>query len=116
MTSIAAISRYPAKKLLTLELARLDEVQRAIYTNAIAGKLAAINTCLTIMDQRASLLGLYSTAPLSGTPTSKSSLSVLLPDGELQDLVSAAETSDKAPSGEAWCRLRCWSPIKGAIQ
>lgn len=81
--SIAAITREPARELLRLELLRLDEMQRAIYADATAGKPAAINACLAIMDRRAKLLGLYNIVRPGSTSTSKSSLRVLLPDGEL---------------------------------
>jgi hypothetical protein len=82
--SIAAITREPARELMRLELLRLDEMQRAIYGDAIAGKPAAINACLAITDRRAKLLGLYNIVRPGSTSTSKSSLRVLLPDGELR--------------------------------
>jgi hypothetical protein len=80
--SIAAITREPAMELIGLELLRLDEMQRAIYGDAIAGKPAAINACLAIMDRRAKLLGLYNIVRPGSTSTGKSSLRVLLPDGD----------------------------------
>jgi len=82
--SIAAITREPASELVKLELLRLDEMQRAIYTDAIGGKLAAIKTSLTIMERRAKLLGLDNPVPPSSTPSGQSNLRVLLPDGELR--------------------------------
>jgi hypothetical protein len=48
-----------AKRVLAMELKRLDAVMAAHYGNAVAGDLAATSAVLRVMDQRAKLLGLY---------------------------------------------------------
>lgn len=59
VASIAQITREPARELLTLELLRLDDLQRRVYAAALNGDTRAINVLLQIMDRRARLLGLY---------------------------------------------------------
>lgn len=48
----------PADELRTLELARLDDMLKAIASNVQAGNLTAIDRALKIQDRRAKLLGL----------------------------------------------------------
>ncbi len=50
--------REPAEELRTLELARLDSLQEALWTDAVDGNLSAVDRVLKIMRRRASLLGL----------------------------------------------------------
>jgi hypothetical protein len=59
VAGMAEITREPARELLTLELLRLDELQRGFYVRAVNGNKRALNACLRIMDRRARLLGLY---------------------------------------------------------
>ena len=47
-----------AKLLQAQEAERLDQLQRGIWSEAISGNLAAIQTVLKIMERRAKLLGL----------------------------------------------------------
>jgi len=47
-----------AETLLALELARLDELQAAIYARGLQGDPVAIDKILKIMDRRAKLLNL----------------------------------------------------------
>ena len=54
--------------LATLELDRLDSLQMALWDDAMAGKLGAVDKILNIMARRAKLLGLD--APARVTPTS----------------------------------------------
>jgi transposase-like protein len=66
---IAAMDRItaePARRVLDLELRRLDTLQCAIYANAVEGDLSAQAMYLRIADQRARLLGLY---PRDGQPS-----------------------------------------------
>jgi transposase-like protein len=49
----------PARRVLALELRRLDRLQSAVYHAAADGDLAAIRSYLDIADRRAKLLGLY---------------------------------------------------------
>ena len=46
------------RTLLTMELDRLDQLQRAVWIDAIGGDTRAVETCLKIIDKRAKLLGL----------------------------------------------------------
>lgn len=76
--SIAQITREPAHELLTLELLRLDEMQKGFYAAACEGNISATNMCLRILDQRAKLLGLYKHdedgEPIPRAPTVKVTL------------------------------------------
>jgi len=47
-----------AAQMLTVELARLDELQSSLWQDAKAGKLPVIDRVLAISDRRAKLLGL----------------------------------------------------------
>src|SRR6516225_2338736 len=63
---IAAMDRItaePAKRVLELELRRLDQLQTAIYADALQGDLSSQQMYLRIADQRARLLGLYPKEP-----------------------------------------------------
>ena len=44
--------------LLTMELDRLDQLQRAVWADALGGDTKAVDACLKIIDKRAKLLGL----------------------------------------------------------
>ena len=53
---VAAMDRIiaePAKRVLELELRRLDQLQAAIYDDALQGDLSSQQMCLRIADQRA---------------------------------------------------------------
>src|SRR5262249_25558523 len=63
---VAAMDRItaePAKRVLELELRRLDQLQTAIYDDALQGDLRSQQMYLRIADQRARLLGLYPKEP-----------------------------------------------------
>ena len=76
--AMAQITAEPAHELLTLELLRLDEMQRGFYAAACEGNIAATKMCLRILDQRAKLLGLYKCdedgQPIPRAPTVKVTL------------------------------------------
>lgn len=57
----------PAEELRTLELARLDDMLKAIASHVQAGNLTAIDRALKIQDRRAKLLGLDMPAKLDVT-------------------------------------------------
>src|SRR6516225_10180111 len=63
MAAMDRITAEPARRVLDLELRRLDALQSAIYANAIEGDLSAQAMYLRIADQRAKLLGLYPKEP-----------------------------------------------------
>ena len=63
---IAAMDRItaePARRVLELELRRLDDLQSGIYADAIEGDPVSIRLYLDIADRRAKLLGLYPKEP-----------------------------------------------------
>src|SRR6516164_7083460 len=63
MAAMDRITAEPARRVLDLELRRLDALQSAIYPDASDGDLAAQAMYLRIADQRAKLLGLYPKEP-----------------------------------------------------
>jgi hypothetical protein len=63
MAAMDRITAEPARRVLDLELQRLDTLQSAIYANAVRGDLSAQAMYLRIADQRARLLGLYPKEP-----------------------------------------------------
>lgn len=57
--ALTAIIREPAEQLVTLEVARLDAMLRAVWKRIVGkGELGAIDRALKIMERRARLLGL----------------------------------------------------------
>src|SRR6516164_2061725 len=63
---VAAMNRItaePARRVLALELRRLDDLQSGIYVNALGGDPVSIRLYLDISDRRAKLLGLYPKEP-----------------------------------------------------
>jgi hypothetical protein len=63
MAAMDRITAEPARRVLDLELRRLDTLQSAIYAKAVGGDLSAQAMYLRIADQRAKLLGLYPKEP-----------------------------------------------------
>lgn len=47
-----------AKELVAMELSRLDDLQAALWNDALSGKMDAVDRVLRVMQQRADLLGL----------------------------------------------------------
>jgi hypothetical protein len=58
MTALRAVTRAPARELVDLELARLDELLLGLWPDARRGNVAKIDRVLKIMQRRAALLGL----------------------------------------------------------
>lgn len=56
--SLKKTLQEPADELRTLELARLDDMLKAIASHVAAGNLTAIDRALKIQERRARLLGL----------------------------------------------------------
>lgn len=54
----ALVDEGSKRQILTMELDRLDALQRAIWATALTGDTRAIETALKIMNQRSKLLGL----------------------------------------------------------
>ncbi len=57
-TALRAVTRAPARELVDLELARLDELLFGLWPDARRGNVAKIDRVLKIMARRAALLGL----------------------------------------------------------
>jgi len=56
---LANVKRHETvEQMIVMELARLDELQRAVYDKAVGGETKAIETVLKIMERRARLRGL----------------------------------------------------------
>jgi len=58
MTALHAVTREPARELVDLEVARLDDLLLGLWGNARKGNVAAVDRVLKIMQRRADLLGL----------------------------------------------------------
>jgi hypothetical protein len=56
---LKSIIREPAEQVLQLELRRLDQMLGAIYPRALRGDLRAVESVITLQQQRAKYLGLY---------------------------------------------------------
>src|SRR5699024_8410222 len=56
--ALAEIPMQQADEMRTVELSRLDLLQRAVWGKAIKGDLQAVDRALKIIDRRAKLLGL----------------------------------------------------------
>ena len=56
--ALAEIPMQQADEMRTVELSRLDRLQRAVWGKAIKGDLQAVDRALKIIDRRAKLLGL----------------------------------------------------------
>jgi hypothetical protein len=56
--ALGQIPQQSVAEIRVLEAGRLDELQNAIWKNALAGDIAAIDRVLAIMKRRAALLGL----------------------------------------------------------
>lgn len=61
--ALARQRREMGAELLTLELSRLDALQRAVFTDALRGDVKAMDRVLKLMDHRAKLTGLYNVQP-----------------------------------------------------
>lgn len=57
-TALKEMLREPVKELRSLEAARLDDIQLALWSRVKRGELAALDRLIKIMERRAKLLGL----------------------------------------------------------
>ena len=58
LKSLSKEMKGQAEEIRSLELTRLDELQTAIWTDCMDGKLTAIDRVLKIMERRSKLVGL----------------------------------------------------------
>ena len=81
---------------VSMELARLDEMQAAIWDEAVTNKdTKAIDTILKIMNQRAKYLGLEKI-----TPTTNNIAQIMLVSGTQQDFIAALKAGQEAAQPE----------------
>lgn len=88
LTRIQESNKEEAQEIRSLELARLDRMQTAIWQNVLSGHEGAIDRVLRIMQRRADLLGLD--APKKQDWTSKgesmtSLVTVYIPENKRDD-------------------------------
>jgi hypothetical protein len=76
--------RETGEALLTLELERLDAIQRRAFRDALSGDLKAIATVLRVMDHRAKLTGLYEVQAETNDDEIRSALAGFLADAQAQ--------------------------------
>ena len=57
-SALAEIPRQSAEELRQTETERLDQLQRAVWPEALKGNLGAVDKAVKIIDRRARLLGL----------------------------------------------------------
>lgn len=86
------IPRTEADQLRTEELARLDRLQRAVWAQALEGKVTYVDRALKIIDRRARLLGLD--APSQVEVSTGADLDL---DGAVRALVEAAQQGGQKP-------------------
>ncbi|PRA13348.1 hypothetical protein CQ010_01490 [Arthrobacter sp. MYb211] len=72
--AIAEIPREEASEVLALELARLDEVLRAIWPQVLKADLWAVDRFINIQNRRAQYLGLNERIPEDNTSEVKAAL------------------------------------------
>ena len=94
LQSIAAETKASAVDLLSIELARLDDLQFGIWADARRGDKRAIDSVLRIMERRARLLGLDITRNFNVTITPDEI--VKMNDEELHELVSSISKNTSA--------------------
>ena len=56
--ALTAMIKEPAKEVRDLEVARLDEMLKALWPAVVQGRWLAVDRALRIMERRAALLGL----------------------------------------------------------
>lgn len=56
--ALAEIPMQQADEMRTVELSRLDRLQRAVWPSAVKGNLEAVDRAIKIIDRRAKLFGL----------------------------------------------------------
>lgn len=89
--------REAADTLLTLELERLDRIQRAAFPDALRGDTKAIAAVLRVMDHRAKITGLYQVQAEQNHDEIRAALAGFLHGA--QALAPAPATILQAPTG-----------------
>lgn len=90
--ALDATLREPADEVRKLELERLDALWQIQYLNAQSGDLQALTACLSLMDRRAKLVGIYMPTkvemggpdgqPLPSTPVLPTVIQLVAPEIE----------------------------------
>lgn len=91
--ALADIPRHSADELRQVETERLDQLQRAVWGDALKGHLGAVDKALRIVDRRARLLGLD--APQQVQISGDVDL-----DATAEKIMQAAELAFRAANGE----------------
>lgn len=88
------IIKEPAEAVLLMELARLDEMQAAIYADAAAGDRPTIDTVTKLMERRARYMGLDKPQKTASTDPEGN---YVAPAGEVAPTVVIRFTNEKPP-------------------
>ena len=67
IAELATLAETEVAEIRALESARLDELQHAVWPQAVAGDLPALDRVIRIMERRARLLGLDAPAKIAST-------------------------------------------------
>lgn len=81
------MARHERGELLLLELLRLDELQKAVWTQAAEGDRGSVETILKVMDSRSKLLRFAEGADQSHTRT-------VVASGDSDSYIKALEGTD----------------------
>lgn len=86
-----------ADEVRKLELTRLDSMFLGVYPNAVRGDLMAINSCITIMNRRAKLLGIDAPVKTQNTTdfTAKQGVLVVNPVMSPEEWAAAAKAQQE---------------------
>jgi hypothetical protein len=91
MRGLNRLTQEPAENLRKLEGERLDRLQRAMWSKALAGNHLAVDRCLAIMERRARLLGLDAPIRIKQETISEEDL-----DRAIQNMIREAEHLEAA--------------------
>lgn len=94
ITNLQADAKQSADEMMSLELARLDDMQFSVWAEARRGDRKSIDTVLKIMERRAKLLGFDIQRTVNLTVT-KSELE-RMSDDELHELIDTLTTNTSA--------------------
>jgi hypothetical protein len=92
-------------ELLEVELTRLDNLQRALWSEALAGNVKAVMAVLAVIDRRCKLLGLEAPTQVNANLNHQTPLTEI----ELAGLVTQARAAEAA----ALAQLQAAAPALG---
>lgn len=110
IAELATLAETEVAELRALESARLDELHQAVWPQAVAGDLPALDRVIRIMERRARLLGLDAPAKVASTNpegTEEGTAAVIVVPAELgldewlaEFSPAALPTPEDAPEGD----------------